>query len=70
MATELKPCPFCKTYYHANNSSRSGKTKTKYLAALVQETYYNGKFCGTSSYQPEALNYCPNCGAEMKGGIA
>ncbi len=69
------PCPFCKWYrkmksldeYHAGNRDGGrGTTEVKYLAALVQERYYNGCYCGRATNYPEPLNYCPTCGIKLK----
>ena len=68
------PCPFCEWYhklkdmdeYYSNNrDGRSGVTEARYGAALVHKTFYNGYYCGRTSYDFEPLNYCPTCGTRL-----
>ena len=73
--TDTKPCPFCEhlkemklsdAYYIEKRDGRTGETKCEYKAALVHETYYNGSFCGCTTYNAESLNYCPVCGNKIE----
>lgn len=69
------PCPFCEwyrklksidEYYVGGQDGRSGKTEVQYGAALVHKLYYNGRYCGRSTYESEPLHYCPTCGIKLK----
>ena len=71
---EVKPCPFCAwlselklrdEFYIKKSDGRPGETECKYGITLVHETYYNGSYCGRSTYDTEPLNYCPVCGIKI-----
>jgi hypothetical protein len=72
---DAKQCSFCKQfkemilrdeYYINNRDGRTGKTECEYSVALVHEIYYNGSYCGRSTYNTEPLNYCPVCGIKLE----
>lgn len=72
--TDSTSCPFCEwyrklknwdEYYENGRDGRGGVTEFRYGAALVHETYYDGIYCGCSTYKPEPLNYCPTCGTKL-----
>lgn len=44
------------------NESRTGPTKDSYICSVCGEKTLSG-FCGN----PAKTNFCPNCGADMRG---
>lgn len=38
----------------------------EYKAALISESYYKKQFSGQSTHDSYDLNYCPECGKEIK----
>jgi len=70
--SDLKSCPFCvflgEIKLRDELHSKDGY-ENKYCAALVHESYYNGSYCGRSTYNPEPLNYCSVCGIKIETEI-
>lgn len=68
-------CRFCKIlselrdvdeYYSQKREGRSGETKSEYSVAIVHETYYDGYYCGRSTYDAGLIRFCPGCGRKME----
>lgn len=73
--TDKNSCPFCKrlreiqqmdNYCIEKRDGWTGETQVIYGAALVHDIYYNGFYCGRTTYDMEPLHYCPTCGVKIQ----
>lgn len=62
-------CSFCEQLKSCKEIEKSNNRpgyKTKYEAALVQETYYKRNIVGSLKLCGYKLNFCPECGVNLE----
>lgn len=64
-----KPCRFCEELRAAKNRT-AGEFGTnayiKWNAALEESRYIDSIYLGTTTYRNHKLNYCPECGRNIR----
>ena len=72
-------CPFCErlhktieshNYYtkdtHKNGRSNIDRCSTKFVAALCEQSYFDGEPNGRSTITFDELNFCPLCATDLR----
>lgn len=52
-------------YYCRKSDGRRGETRNEYSVAIVQETYYDGYYCGRATFNAGPIRFCPGCGRKI-----
>lgn len=66
--SDKKECDFCnrlKKMKEIFDENKKEGYSDDYKAALEHESYYNGEYCGGSTFHGFDLNYCPCCGEKL-----
>lgn len=61
-------CEFCELVesLKREDERRNNGLTHEYRSALISIPYYDGEYCGRTTYGSKPLNYCPVCGKKME----
>ena len=61
-------CEFCHEFNLISefNADEEQSIQVQYYSCFVEDTFYKGIHSGRTSHRLHELNYCPECGKELK----